>query len=75
VFIHPAYRRRGVARLLVEELRRFVRDVGEYDVICLHTESAVDFWQAVGCRIVHDGRTANPPEESVHFELELLPAP
>jgi hypothetical protein len=56
----------------VEDLRRFVRDVGEYDVSCLHTESAVDFWQALGCRIVHDGRRADPPEPSVHFELALL---
>ena len=73
VFVHPEHRRRGIARLLVEELRRFVRDVGEYDVICLHTESAVDFWQALGCRVVHDGRTADPPEPSVHFELSMLP--
>jgi GNAT superfamily N-acetyltransferase len=73
VFVHAEHRRRGIARLLVEELRQFVHGVGEYDVICLHTESAVDFWQALGCTLVHDGRTADPPEPSVHFELALLP--
>lgn len=73
VFVHAEHRRRGIARALVEELRRFVRDAGEYEVICLHTETAVDFWQALGCRLVHDGRTADPPEPSVHFELEMAP--
>jgi GNAT superfamily N-acetyltransferase len=73
VFVHADHRRRGVARLLVEDLRRFVVEVGEYDVICLHTERAVDFWQALGCRVVHYGRMADPPEPSVHFELEMLP--
>jgi ribosomal protein S18 acetylase RimI-like enzyme len=73
VFIHPDQRRRGIARLLVDELQRFVREIGTYDVICLHTENAVDFWQAMGCRIVHDGRAADPPEPSVHFELDMLP--
>jgi GNAT superfamily N-acetyltransferase len=73
VFVHSEHRRRGVARLLVEALRRFVSEVGEYDVICLHTETAVDFWQALGCRVVYDGPTADPPEPSVHFELALAP--
>ncbi len=73
VFTHPGHRRRGIARLLVEELRRFVREIGDYDVICLHTETAVEFWESFGGRIVHDGRTAEPPEPSIHFELDLPP--
>jgi GNAT superfamily N-acetyltransferase len=72
VFIRPDQRRRGIARLLVDEVRRFVREVGTYDAICLHTENAVDFWQAMGCRIVHDGRAADPSEPSVHFELDMI---
>lgn len=73
VFVHAGYRRRGIGRLLVEELRRFVQRVGGYDVICLQTETAVDFWQAFGGRLMHDGRADSPPEEAVHFELDTLP--
>lgn len=73
VFVHAGHRRRGIARLLVDELRRFVREVGGYRMICLHTESAVSFWQSIGFRIVHDGRRADPPDATVHLELELTP--
>jgi GNAT superfamily N-acetyltransferase len=71
LFVHPAHRRRGVARLLVDELQRFVQGVGGYRVICLHTETVPEFWQRLGCQLIHDGRTADPPEPSVHFELPL----
>jgi GNAT superfamily N-acetyltransferase len=71
VFIHRDHRRRGIARLLVGEIRQFVRDVGGYEVVCLHTENAVDFWQAMGCQVVYDGRTSDPPDGSVHFELAM----
>lgn len=57
--------------MLVAELCRFVGDVGGYERICLHTENAVDFWQAMGCEVVYDGRTGDPPDGSVHFELPI----
>ncbi|MGE3271266.1 MAG: GNAT family N-acetyltransferase [Chloroflexota bacterium] len=69
VFTHPQHRRRGIARRLVQEIQRFVRDDGGYEVICLHTENAVDFWKAMGCQLVYDGRAGDPPDGSVHFEL------
>jgi len=73
VFTHPEHRRRGIARLLVDETRRFVRDVGGYDRISLHTESAVDFWLAMPTRVVYDERTDEAPNGTVHFELDPLP--
>jgi GNAT superfamily N-acetyltransferase len=71
VFTHSGHRRRGIARLLVQDLRRFACEVGGYEVICLHTENAVAFWQAMGCALVYDGRSGDPPDGSVHFELEM----
>ncbi|MCC7369044.1 MAG: GNAT family N-acetyltransferase [Chloroflexi bacterium] len=70
VFVAAGQRRRGVARRLVDALRAFVREAGGYERVCLHTEQAVAFWQAMGCRVVYDGRTGTPPAGSVHFELD-----
>ncbi|MCC6176844.1 MAG: GNAT family N-acetyltransferase [Chloroflexi bacterium] len=72
VFVHLEYRRRGIARGLVEELLGFVRAVGGYDVVCLHTENAVDFWQAMGCHLVYDDRVSDGSGSSVHFELATV---
>ena len=74
VFIDASYRRRGLARLLVDALRVCVRDIGGYRSICLHTDSAVAFWSALPTRIVYDGRQATPPDGTVHFEMDLLPS-
>lgn len=71
VFTRRDRRRRGVARRLVDEAVRFARQDGDYRAVCLHTESAVDFWLHLGWTLVHDGRSAEPPEASVHFELPL----
>lgn len=73
VFTHHGYRGRGVARRLVEALRSFAVRVGGYRRICLHTETAVNFWLGLGCTVVHDGRTADPPDATVHMELPLHP--
>jgi len=72
VFVHPEYRRRGIARTLVDACRRFVRDVGGYEVIALHSESAVDFWQTMPTVEVYDQRSAESPSGAVHFELAML---
>lgn len=73
-FIDAGYRRRGLARQLVEAIRVCVRDAGGYEHLCLHTESAVEFWSALPTTIIYDGRTADPPDGTVHFETQLLPA-
>lgn len=73
VFTHREHRRRGIARRLVDAIQRFAMQVGGYRRICLHTESAVDFWLGMGYAVIHDGRTADPPDQAVHFELPLRP--
>lgn len=72
MFVHPEYRRRGIARELTEACREFVRDVGGYNVICLHTEHAVEFWRTMPTVEVHDERSAETPGGAVHFELAML---
>lgn len=71
VFVDAEQRRRGVARRLVAALLAFISQAGGYERVCLHTEQAVAFWQAMGCRIVYDGRTDESPAGSVHFELDV----
>ncbi|MFN8632957.1 MAG: GNAT family N-acetyltransferase [Chloroflexota bacterium] len=72
VFVHPGYRRRGIARALVEACRRFVQGVGGYEMIALHSESAIDFWRTLPTVEVYDERSAETPSGAVHFELAML---
>jgi GNAT superfamily N-acetyltransferase len=72
VFVHPEYRRRGIARALVDACRQFVREVGGYEVIALHSEFAVEFWRSMPTTEVYSERTDDAPDAAVHFELARL---
>jgi len=71
VFTHPKHRRRGIARRLTEELRRLARDIGGYERICLHSDTAVEFWGRMDTTVIYDDRTGSPPQGTVHFEFAL----
>jgi GNAT superfamily N-acetyltransferase len=79
-YIAREHRRRGVATALVEAARRFVRDVGDYDVIYLHTNPSVPgaeaFWRRMPTTEVFDSRRQDgaPNTNAVHFELAMLPS-
>jgi GNAT superfamily N-acetyltransferase len=46
VFVAPEHRRRGVGRELVVAARHWVRQTGDFDVVCFHSRTAVDFWRS-----------------------------
>jgi GNAT superfamily N-acetyltransferase len=74
VYIARAYRRRGIARGLVDQARQFVAADGVYDTIYLHTNASVPgaeaFWRAMPTRLIYDGRgNTDGFSEAVHFEL------
>lgn len=74
VFVAPAYRRRGLARTLVDAARRWVAAAGGFDVITLHSASAVEFWRALPATEVLDARrpgATGPLAGSVYFELTI----
>ena len=76
VFVAPAYRRRGLARTLVDAARRWVAAAGGFDVITLHSASAVEFWRALPATEVLDARrpgATGPLGGSVYFELAVPP--
>lgn len=72
VSVAPEYRRRGVGRLLVEAVRRWVAAEGGYDAICLHSNvgrvGSDTFWWSIATE-VHDARPTQ--FNTVHFELPL----
>jgi GNAT superfamily N-acetyltransferase len=72
VFTHPGYRRRGIARALVEACQQFAGEVGGYNVIALHSESAVEFWRAMATTEIYSERTDDAQGVAVHFELAMV---
>lgn len=74
VYIARDYRRRGIARGLVERARQFVASASGYDTIYLHTDASVPgaeaFWRAMPTTLVYDGRgNSEGYSQAVHFEL------
>jgi GNAT superfamily N-acetyltransferase len=81
-YVARPHRRRGIGRVLVEALRRFVADLGAYDVIYLHTDTrspgAEVFWRAMPTVEVYDGWGNSAGfSQALHFELAIpgRPAP
>ncbi|GAA4915099.1 GNAT superfamily N-acetyltransferase [Nonomuraea thailandensis] len=74
VYVDPGHRRRGLAREMVAQARRFVADAG-YHALYLHTDTRVEgaekFWSSVA-EPVFDGRDGDPEHfQTVHFEIAL----
>jgi GNAT superfamily N-acetyltransferase len=72
VFVQPEARRRGIGRALVDAARRWVADVGGYDLIQLHSRTAVEFWRAMPTTEILDTRrpgVAGPEAGQVYFEM------
>ncbi|MFJ5838032.1 GNAT family N-acetyltransferase [Streptomyces shenzhenensis] len=75
VYVRPEYRRRGLARRLVEELLAFAEADGGYRSVYLHTDPAVPgaeaFWRSLG-KVVHDEREdPGGGQGIVHFEIPM----
>jgi ribosomal protein S18 acetylase RimI-like enzyme len=74
VYVRPEYRRRGLARRLVEGLLDFARADGGYRSVYLHTyphsPGALGLWRTLG-KVVCDEREDVPGGGSgvVHFEI------
>jgi ribosomal protein S18 acetylase RimI-like enzyme len=74
VYVRPEYRRRGLARRLVEGLLEFARADGGYRSVYLHTyphsPGAMGLWRTLG-KVVCDEREDVPGGGSgvVHFEI------
>lgn len=73
VWVLREHRRRGAARSLVEAAVRWAVTDGGYEIICLHTDTAVPgaeaFWRSLPVREVLDERRPGAPMQTVHFEL------
>lgn len=72
VFVAPETRRRGIGQALVERARHWVAGAGDYDIICFHSRTAVDFWRALPTTEVLDARRAGeegPSAGSVYFDM------
>lgn len=65
------YRRKGIARLLVDNVENFARDMG-YDKIYLHThrylESGLSFWKSCGYEITVE---EDDYDETTHMDKVL----
>lgn len=65
------YRRKGIARLLVDKVENFARDMG-YDKIYLHThrylESGLSFWKSCGYEITVE---EDDYDETTHMDKVL----
>jgi GNAT superfamily N-acetyltransferase len=72
VFVLPAARRLGIGRALVDAARRWVAEVGGFDLIQLHSRTAVEFWRAMETTEILDNRRPGgegPEAGQVYFEL------
>ena len=73
----PDARGQGVARRLVEAVRRFVVADGQYSFICLHTNvkvpTARPFWESLPTTLMHDARAdeVDIRFETLHYELAI----
>lgn len=79
VWVAHEHRRNGVGRCLVTAAAQWALGPGEYEVLCLHTDTsspgALEFWQSFpGSVEVLDARP--DPWDTVYFELDpaCLPA-
>jgi GNAT superfamily N-acetyltransferase len=74
VFVAPEARRRGIGRTLVEAAQRWVAEAGDFDLIQLHSRTAVEFWRAMPTTEILDNRrrAAGAPEDGqVYFEMPI----
>ncbi|TYB54392.1 GNAT family N-acetyltransferase [Nonomuraea sp. PA05] len=74
VYVDAAHRRRGLAREMVAQARRFVAEAG-YQALYLHTDTRVEgaekFWSSVA-EPVFDARDGDPERfQTVHYEIGL----
>ncbi|MEU4682841.1 GNAT family N-acetyltransferase [Streptomyces xinghaiensis] len=76
VYVHPEYRRRGLARQLVGELMEFATADGGYRSVYLHTDPASPgaeaLWRSLGT-LVCDEREEEPGSGQgvLHFEIPM----
>jgi ribosomal protein S18 acetylase RimI-like enzyme len=72
-YIDPAYRRRGLARELLDAARYWITSEGGYEVIYLHTDprspGAEAYWRSMPTIEVYDGRTEGGSYQTLHFEM------
>ncbi|GII79076.1 N-acetyltransferase [Sphaerisporangium rufum] len=81
VYVSPGHRRRGLARAMVEQARRFVAASPTYQALYLHTDTRIAgaeaFWRSVAT-VVLDARDGDPARfQTLHLEIPLdrpLPA-
>ncbi|GAA2210529.1 GNAT family N-acetyltransferase [Nonomuraea monospora] len=74
VYVDAGHRRRGLAREMVAQARRFVAEAG-YQALYLHTDTRVEgvekFWSSVA-EPVFDARDGDPERfQTVHYEIGL----
>lgn len=74
VFVLPEARRRGIGRALVNAARRWVVEVGGFDLIQFHSRTAVEFWRAMPTSEILDNRhrvDGGPEDGQVYFEMSV----
>ena len=74
VFVRSDARRRGVGRALVDAAARRVAEIGGFDMIALHSRTAVEFWRALPTTEILDNRQPGVPGPAggqVYFELAM----
>lgn len=74
VFVLPEARRRGIGRALIDAARRWVAEVGEFDLIQFHSRTAVEFWRAMPTTEILDNRRrigSGPEDGQVYFEMRV----
>jgi GNAT superfamily N-acetyltransferase len=74
VFVLPEARRRGIGRALVIAVRRWVAEVGGFELIQFHSRTAVEFWRAMPTTEVLDNRRPGgegPESGQVYFEMSV----
>lgn len=69
------WRRKGLAKALVETLIPIAVADEDTRVLCLHASdkgnSPIPFWLAMGARVIKDERDEDPTWRTVHFEYDL----
>ncbi|MEU6113473.1 GNAT family N-acetyltransferase [Streptomyces sp. NPDC047117] len=82
IYVQPAHRRHGLARLLVRQLMDFAAAEGGYRAVYLHTDPEVTgaepFWRSQGTVVCDERLLPDGGQGIVHFEVPLpvsVPAP
>lgn len=75
IAVRKDWRRKGLAKALVETLIPIAVADEDTRVLCLHASdkgnSPIPFWLAMGARVIKDERDEDPTWRTVHFEYDL----